>query len=126
MNKKLIDAVNDQLGGDEEENKQTMKDVCAHGADAGFPGFIYYSDTVKFFDENKDAILEEVKEMASSLGEDALQMIAGFVCLKDAKFSTTEIAEAVYGNLKGDDAVSIKNALAWFALEEVSRFVCES
>jgi hypothetical protein len=126
MNKRLILHVEKQIAADNRgELEQIFTDVCNYGADAGFNGFIYYSETIDFFNENKTLIMKEVKEMAESLDEDPLQMIANFNCLKDMKLSTMEIAEAIYDNPTSESAGIVKNALAWFALEEVARFVCE-
>ena len=40
MNTELIKAVIRQLGG-----KEALEDVYNHGADGGFSGFTYYSET---------------------------------------------------------------------------------
>ena len=53
---KLTTAVIEQLGGRDENTDQTMRDIMNHGADGGFSGFIYYSDTVEFYNQNKDLI----------------------------------------------------------------------
>lgn len=122
MNKKLINAVKRNLGGDV---KQQMKDITNHGIDGGFGGFIYYSDTVKFFKNNRAEIIELVREMAQDFGQDPIEFVASFNCLKPADFETREeIARALYGKLKADD-IQVANALTWFAGEEVSRYCTE-
>jgi hypothetical protein len=122
MEKKLINAVKRQIG--EVDN---LEDVYNHGADAGFPGFTYYSDTVEFYKKNKAAIIELAKEHADGMGINILEMIGGFNCLKYYDYNTNRwtdaegqeaIGQTVYGR-KVDDVVA--NALAWFALEEVAR-----
>jgi hypothetical protein len=49
-----------------------------------------------------------------------LEMIAGFNCLKADKLTLDDVAQAIYTG-KGDNATSVRNALAWYALEEVAR-----
>ena len=121
-------AVIEQMGGGEniktlEDVSNTyvlenLKDVANYGADGGWTGFIYYSDTVKFFDNNKALIIKSVKELASDLGEGLLEMISKFRCLNN-EYGVDEIAEVIYANSE-EGEYSIKNALSWYALEEVA------
>lgn len=120
-------AVIEQMSGDDniktlEDVSNTyvlenLKDVANYGADGGWNGFTYYSDTVKFFDDNKDLIMESLKELASELGEGLLEMISKFRCL-DNEYSVDEIAEVLYAN--SGECEFLKNALSWYALEEVA------
>jgi hypothetical protein len=126
MNKKLIKAVKDQLGEENEEDFiNTLGDVCDAGASAGFGRFIYYSDTCKFYQNNKREIVKLAKEMADDFGQDVVSMIAEFRCLTDDKETRDEIGRAIYGTPEDDD-IQVQNALAWFALEEVARFVTDN
>ena len=125
MNKALIEKVAEQLGYDEPKGQEfidTCNDVANHGADGGFGQFIYYADTCAFFEANKKLIMSELKEMASSLGEDMFIMVTGFNCLKEHGLTTEDVADAIY-NGDGEMCEQIQNALAWFALEEVARYV---
>lgn len=126
MNKKLINAVINQLGG-----RESLQDIANHGIDGGFAGFIYHNDTIKFFQKHRAEIVELVNEYAADFGESAIDMIARFSCLsgrnwdkerntKDGQELTAEIARALYGRL-GKDDTQVANALAWFAAEEVAR-----
>lgn len=99
-------------------DRESLADVCTHGASGGFPGFTYYAETCAFYAKHKQDILNLAESMASDLGEDMLTMIAGFGCLKADKHTPTEIGAAIFGN---DKTSSIQNAMAWFALEEVAR-----
>lgn len=112
----LIRATVRQAGG-WDSFKEIAQDVANNGANAGWHGFTYYADTVKFATRNKAAILDFAKQMAADMGEELYAMIGGFNCLK---ISATEAAEAIH-NAKSDERTSVYNALAWFALEEVSR-----
>ncbi len=120
MNEKLIKAVIKQLGGGNQ--KEVLESVCNGGANGGFNGFIYYTDTIKFFKTNRILIQELAENVAEDLGEDSLSLIQTFNCLKDEKFAISEIAKVLYGNdKKSDAAYLIMNTLSWFALEEVAR-----
>jgi hypothetical protein len=117
---KLYDAVVEQLGYDEDELKGTLEDIASHGADAGWPGFTYYSDTCAFFESNKRAIVELINEMADEFGQDVISFVAGFNCLEDDRETRDEIGRCIYGK-PNDDDTQVPNALAWFALEEMAR-----
>lgn len=116
----LIRAVIRQVGGFD-SFKEMAQDVSSHGANGGFHGFIYYTDTVKFTKNNKAAILEYAKEQSSDYGQSLTGMIAGFNCLK---YTEEEAAEALY-NSRSENRTDLYNALAWYALEEVARAYCD-
>jgi len=104
--------------------KESISDINSHGIDGGFGGFIYYTDTVKFFKAHKKAILSLLKALSEDVGEGLLELVAGFNCLSSAGkpiYTVDEIAEAIYTG-RGDYAHIIQNALAWFAAEEVCRW----
>jgi len=118
MNSTLKNAVIRAIGG-----KESLRDVYEHGADAGFPGFTYYSDTCKFYARHKHAINELAEEMADSLGDNVIEMVRNFNCIK-GDYKPSEIAKTMYGRRnrqEQNDLCQIDNALAWFALEEVAR-----
>lgn len=116
MDQKLKNAVIRKVGG-----KTYLKDVYNHGADAGFPGFIYYADTVKFYRKYRGEINEMAKEIADSMGESTISMVKSFRCLNN-DYSEDDIAEVMFARWKDDNHFTqIGNALAWFALEETAR-----
>jgi hypothetical protein len=118
IDEKLVRAVVKQLGG-WESFKTSAPDITNHGIDGGFGRFIYYTDTVKFAQENKKEILRLAEEMARDMGEvNAYQLIAGFNCLKDDK--NIYVAAAIW-EPENENAELVLNALAWFAGEEVAR-----
>lgn len=119
-------AVIKQLGyePDDEELQGVLEDVANHGADAGFCGFTYYSETCAFFDHNQTDIVDMVKEMADDFGTDPISLVAGFNCLDDDCETRDEIGRCIYGKPTDDDT-QVPNALAWFALEEVARQLVE-
>jgi hypothetical protein len=101
-------------------DRDSLEDVCRHGASGGVSGFTYYTETLAFYKSHKADILAMAQNMADDMGEEMLAMVAGFNCLKDDKLSATEIGEALFSG-RGDAAQSVRNAMAWFALEEVAR-----
>ena len=112
----LIRQVVRQIGG-WESFKEHARDVSMYGANCGFAGFIYYTDTCRFYAVNRDAILEAVRDMCDDLGEEPIQFVRSFNCL-DA--TESEVGLTLYGTKKQHDT-QVANALAWFALEEVAR-----
>jgi hypothetical protein len=117
IDESLIRAVVRKMGG-WGSFTESAEDVSNHGADGGFGGFVYYTDTVPFAKRNLDSILSYAKDMASDLGEgDEYKLIAGFNCLK---MEVGQVAGAIH-NPKHEDRTTVLNALAWFALEEVCR-----
>lgn len=108
-------------------DRDQLRDVAEHGADAVWPGFTYYSDTVAFFKAHKADILELAKQSAEEMGSGMIEMIRNFGCLTSGQYPNRipdynydEIAEALYSG-RGENAGLIRNAMAWFALEEVAR-----
>lgn len=104
-------------------DREQLEDVARHGADAGWPGFTYYSDTVAFYKAHKAEILARAEEDAKEFGQDMIEMVRGFRCLGNNSkpdYSPTEIGEALFSG-RGECADLIRNAMAWYALEEVAR-----
>lgn len=116
----LIRAVVRQSGG-WNSFREDAAEIAQHGADAGWNGFVYYGDTVKFARKHRDAITAMAADMAQSIGDgDEYQLIAGFNCLRNDELTAGQVAKTIHTG-RGDDVQSIFNALAWFALEEVAR-----
>jgi len=128
MNQKLINVVIKQLGCRNQYSEKclsVLKDVADHGADSGFHGFIYHYETCKFYFDNRPLIIELAKEYAQDFGTGLMEMIAGFNCLKGTDL-TDEIGQALYASKNDNrDNFTVPNALAWFALEEVARYITD-
>ena len=122
MNKKLINAVAKQMGG-RANLKDHASDICNYGAAGGFNGFVYYTDTAAFTKRNHAVINELLNNYADDMGTTALELLSGFYCFKDMK--EHEIFDGLM-NPKSDDRTTIYNGLAWFALEEVARYIEEN
>lgn len=121
----LAPAVLRQLGGGADAVRSALE-AAQHGADAGFHGFTYYSDTISFAKRNRRKIAASVYSMADDLGESADSMVKSFRCLDDPSEQAIDIALATTSDGAGavaDDVEQVRNALAWFALEEVGHAI---
>lgn len=117
---KLVRATIRQAGG-WDSFKEMAEDIANHGADAGWLGFIYYSETVAFAQRNRLDIVDYAYNMAYDMGESgAYSLIAGFNCFRGMDLTADSVADAV-NNKNHEDHTQVMNALAWFALEEVAR-----
>ena len=126
VSRSLALAVIDRLDPeDEAEIIRRMKDVREHGADGGFHGFCYYSETRDFFKKNREAIASLVERMAEDLGEDPIRMVTQFRCLEGYKIKPGIVGRLLWRDGKSEYDFAgyddVANALAWFALEEVAR-----
>ena len=121
MKTDLNNAVLEQLGIDPsdmtEDDKSTLSDIRNHGVDGGFCGFVYYADTIEFYDNNKADILNLASEYAEEFGQSISEMIASFNCVE----STMQEVESFLLGLDDENNTHLKNALSWFACEEVAR-----
>ena len=120
----LQQRVIEQLSGESElnqDNASTLKDVTNGGADAGFSGFIYYNETCKFFDDNKDLIMEQWLEDRWSIGYNSLtEMLSSFKCFKDVDTYDIEAFLINSEDESNEEQITLKNGLAWYALESVA------
>ena len=114
----LINPVKNQLGENAAQFFETCGYVSKGGADSGFNGFIYYTETIAFFRKHRKNIVALAEYLADEMGEDAVTMVKNFRCL-NGFYEYSDIAKAMYGNFN-DEYTNIYNALSWFALEEVA------
>lgn len=133
-NKELTKAVFDQIGGEwhfegdsvvfDDFIKGQLENAYNHGADCGITGFIYYSDTIAFFDNNRELILKRARQDAESLGENGI--ISFFKCFNCFKGLTEDdIASGIYEK-DSENETTVKNGLSWYALEEVARDIMDN
>lgn len=101
---KLYNAVLEHSGLDKED----LKEVAQHGADAGWSGFTYYADTIAFYNKHYLLIADVLFEYADQVGMSAQDVVKGFPCLPEQP--TLD---------------EYKNAMAWFALEFVAHFIAD-
>jgi hypothetical protein len=99
-----------------------LADCAKHGADGGFPGFTYYSDTLAFFRHNRKDIIKNLELTVEESGEDIISMIRNFGVFRyGTPPSSSSIAKALWGMGKlQDDLTSLYNVFSWFCLEEIS------
>lgn len=122
--KQLINAVLSQLGIDKSEAPEDtyIRDIISNGIGGGFSGFTYYADTTSFYRKHRKAINEWVIELAEELGEDPINMICNFGCIKDDSTENKKlVGKCIYDGRLNEETKYIENALAWFAGEEVCR-----
>jgi hypothetical protein len=100
----------------------TLADCAKHGADGGFPGFTYYSDTLTFFRRNRQDIVKNLEILAEELGEDSISMVQHFGVFRHGiPPNPASVGRALWGTGKlKDDLTSLYNVFAWFCLEEIS------
>jgi hypothetical protein len=111
---RLINAVVKRIG------KESIEDVINHGADCGFNGFIYYSDTHKFAMYYRKDILELCEYMVDAVGyKNVHDMVMSFRCVINDNENYTDLCKYIGGGRL--EQCTITNAMAWFALEEVCR-----
>jgi len=96
----MIRAIREHSG----MNLAEISEVAKGGADAGFPGFIYTSDCVKFYREHHDKIWDMLGDDAEEMGTTPIKMIGDF---NRADMATTHDGLA--------------NLLAWYALERAAQ-----
>lgn len=126
----IIKAVYEQLGcEDEEEFFRITSDVMTPGgcgANAGFTGFIYYSDTVEFYLQNRDLIKGLLnKAVSDGIGyNSAVEMVSHFNDC-EGSYSMDEIGMALYDPQYHDDLTTLYDTLAKYALEEVAYWAHE-
>ena len=76
-----------------------LADCARYGCQGGFGDFIYYSDTVKYFEQFKEECFEIIEEYNSEMGE------SGF---------------PKYINDNMEDYTHFANSVIWFAVEWVA------
>lgn len=103
----------EQLGGWDDETLGTLEDIARGGADAGWPGFTYYSDTTAFVERvGRKALTVWADEFARDVGyASALECFRKSPCGD----SDATLADIVEPTPQWDCF------LAWLLLEEVAR-----
>lgn len=81
-----------------------LSDIAAHGADSGWAGLTYYSDTTKLYTKYKADIWEMLIQDAEDMGENVFEMISHFGGAKNVS-----------------DCETFENLMVWYAAERVAR-----
>ena len=114
----LLNAVIEQSGGIEAWEEMKI-DISSHGIDGGFSGWIYYTETNEFYDNNERDIKSLLSEQADEYGQGVSELLASFNCLD---ISTGEADNFLMGLDEEEDNTQIKNALAWFTVEHYAHY----
>jgi hypothetical protein len=101
--RRLLDAIKEHSGLDDDEIRQAGE----YGADTGWLGFTYTIDAAEFYRSNADLVDELLQDGADSFG---YPNVAAFV----ASFNRADMADTRDG---------LDNLKAWYALEEVGRWL---
>jgi len=106
-NKLKLSVIDSILDREENEIKGYIEDVLNHGCESGIVGeLIYYSDTVKFYEEFKTEIKTMLKEAMEETGLKSPQELFGNKWDEEDYFAEEDLN---------------KNLLAWFGYEETVR-----
>jgi hypothetical protein len=99
-----------------------LADCSKHGADGGFSGFIYHSETIAFFLHNRRDIIKNLELLAEELGEDIIRMVQGFGVFRyTTPPSAGEVGKALWDTGKvQENLTELYNVFSWYCLEEIS------
>lgn len=87
----------------------SIRDAASHGADAGYGGFTYYTDTTAFVAANRTLIWEILSQDADEFGYDN---IPAFIASWTLAYTA-------------DDEIGFDNLIAWYALEAAGRWLLD-
>jgi hypothetical protein len=86
---------------------ESMIDAGNYGASGGFGGFVYYTDTCEFYDNNRGIIWELLEQDAEEYGFDnVIAFVGSFNGANDVH-----------------DEATFKNLCAWYVLETIGRWI---
>jgi hypothetical protein len=109
-------------GEEVKELSDVFKECSEHGADSGFSGFIYYSETIPFFIANRQDIVNHMEQTAAEFGTDIISMVQGFGVFRHSNKPTpSEVGRALWDSKEYQELTTLYNVFAWYALEEISR-----
>lgn len=123
---RLFTAVKKQIGLPVSEVFYVLHDVASSpvGADGGFTGFTYYSDTINFWRRNRKVTLEMMSELASDMNQSLLESVMLYGGIHHGEWTEDEVGRALYGNYDSN-LDGIYDIFARGALEEVARWYDE-
>jgi len=103
---KLYQAIKKHSGMDDAQ----IVEAGEHSADTGWPGFAYTNDCVEFYEANKADIWKLASEAADDRGMKSVPELV-------TTFGRADMAITADG---------FKTLMAWFALEEVGRWLANN
>jgi hypothetical protein len=121
----VIQALGYNVQGRTESLKELssqLVDCAKQGADSGFPGFTYYTDTIWFFRHNRKDIVNNIIGTAADIGEDVIKMIQNFGIFRySTPPGSDEVGRALWASAHlHHDLTTLYNVFAWYTLEEIS------
>lgn len=114
----LMIAIIEQSGGWELFTENSGY-VSKYGISGGYDGWIYYSQTMKFFEANRRAIINYLKELGDALNDSYLVYIAENI-LKDYEITVDEVAEVIFDHHSAqiDNHELVTNKIAWLVASD--------
>ena len=105
------------------ELSDLFKDCSKYGADIGFSGFIYYSDTISFFEKHRSDIVSHLERTAADCGTDIISLVQSFGDFRNSdKPTASEVGKALWDSSQSwPELYPLYNVFAWYALEEIAR-----
>jgi hypothetical protein len=108
--------------------KDSLEDIYNHGADCGYLRITYTNDCIEFAWRHRESIIQLLEEFCEETGEKLGENLQGWRCIgKDYKVS--ELLKSLYSSRKpkweSDIDRTLWNGLAWYACEEVARWLCD-
>ena len=93
----------------------------AKGANCGFTGFSYPTDTIAFFRKHRKDIVSHMERTATESCIDIITLIQGFgVFCNSEKPAISEVGKALWDSHYNPELNNLYNVFAWYTLEEVS------
>lgn len=126
----IIKAVYEQLGCDDFEEFVAECENCTVpggcGANAGFHGFIWYSDTTEFYLNNRENIIKLLTDLSEGIGDkNIVDTVLSFNSVdKDDPMTLPAVSLTLYGRDDQADQ-NIADSLAKFAFEEVANWMSD-
>ena len=105
----LARAVFDACGNTATDALIEAQNIYGAGMSGGFAGMIYYSDTVAFFDDNEDDIIDLVnnsgfEELYTQFGKDYFENGSDYAKNNITWFAFDEIVRDFFDNVELDDS----------------------
>jgi hypothetical protein len=103
------------------ELSQELKEVSEHGADCGWSGFTYYTDTIAFYKKHRQDIVQHMEQTAADMGTDIISMVQSFGDFRNSdKPTPSEVGRALWESKTEEDLTNLYNLFSWYVLEEVA------
>jgi hypothetical protein len=121
---KIINAVISQVS-----EVEILQDVMNHGANCGYGGITYYSDTVKFAENkaNRKQIISMLEMQANYLGVEVVEMFSGFGTFRNNPMDNEDKRDLYrYLSETKCQSYTIPNLMCWYACEEVARWIFDN